>query len=190
MAKAITKEQLAIWQENLVIDMRDHCRVENAGLQVNDNRRQLAERRQAFITEVGTNFNEFVAVLAAILTAWTGTKGQKQSFKRSYAKAFHAVHEDKALQFKGDQPIIAAYEAPVEKSWDEVVSDTMMEHGASQTLVAATIRTMEKERKAEEVRRAELQEKIRADLRNEKARSVEELKAKQAELEKELAALA
>lgn len=190
MAKAITKEQLAVWQEVMVVDMRDHCRVENAGLQVNDNRRALAERRQAFITEVGDNYAEFLAVLAAILTAWTGTKGQKQSFKRSYAKAFHAVHDSKSLQFKGDQPIIAPYESPAEKDWSEVVADTMAEHGASQQLISATIRTMEKERAAESERRAELQEKIRADLRNEKARTVAELKARQAELEKELAALA
>ena len=185
----LSKEEMAILTERFVEDMRQHCYVENTGLAVNDNRLELAKKRVQMVTELVGKDDILLSMLRVTLSSWTGTKGQKQSYKRSWSKAHHAVHEDKQLSFKQDTPTIGPYEAPIEKEWSEVITDTLLEHGATQELVMATIATMEKIRKQNEVMLVETQASIRAALRKEKAATVASLKERQAELEKELAAL-
>lgn len=185
----VTKEEMAVLVEWFVEDMRQHCNTENAGLAVNENRTQLAKRRIEMVTSLIGKDDVLLSLLRTTLASWTGTKGQKQSYKRSMAKAYHAVHENRELSFKQDTPTIGPFEPAVEKEWSEVIKDTMLEHGATQELVTATINTMQKIRDNNAAMLAETQASIRAALKKEKASRLDALRKQQAEIESQLAAL-
>lgn len=190
MAKKL--EQVTMTSEQVewfVEDMRSHCATENAGMSVNANRLALGKARKETIEQLAGRDDTLIAALTVTLSSWTGTKGQKQSYKRSWSTQYHNVYEDRQLSFKDNRPMVEPYTPAVEKAWDEVIRDTMLEHGATEALVKATITTMTSIRENNDLMLEETQRSIREALRKEKARSVEQLKAKQAELEKELAAL-
>ena len=182
----VTSEQVAWFVE----DMRAHCATENNGMAVNASRLALGKARKKVIESLIGREDVLIAALTVTLSSWTGTKGQKQSYKRSWSNQYHNVHEDRQLVFKDNRPMVEPFEPVSERAWDEVIRDTMLEHGATEELVKATITTMQKIRDNNDLLLAETQQSIREALRKEKARTVEALKAQQKALEKELAALA
>jgi len=186
MAKAqVTKLAMA---ERIRRNMLNHVDVENKALMVNDNRKALAEERVEIILDYGSDTAALIADLRVELKAFpTGSdelKARKQSWKRSMSKAFSKVHEGLVLEFNGDNPKIKPAEIVVGKSWDEKVREVLEDNGASEQLITATIKTMEKERAVEAKRIAEVRATHAADMKDKKARTVAELRARLAELEK------
>lgn len=188
MAKATTKTEAMALQERIRSNMFSYVSVENKALIIGKDRKALAEERVAIVLDYAGKHSDMMADLRVELVAFpTGSdelKARKQSWKRSFSKAFHKVYSDLELTFTADRPMVKPAEVVVSKSWQEKLTDLMTEHGASDTLITATIATMEKEIASERARI----DKAKADndtrLKRETAAKVDELKKELARLEK------
>lgn len=187
MTKAIDKQAMAL-QERIRDNMHGHRHNEGLGVVVSRTRQALAEERIEIITDYKGKHADMVADLRVELLAFpVGSdtlKARKQSWKRSFSKAFSKVYPELELSFTQDQPLVKPATPTIGKTWQEKVTEVMEENGASEKLIAATLRTMQKEIEAEQARI----EKAKADndnrLKLENAARVEALRAELAELEK------